>query len=643
MGNQRARIAKEPSVPVWRAGGFDDGTTKRSAVIAAAHAGPASAVIEIARRASRSSRAEYWVAVAMGVGTLAVLWAQIDRGWVPLDDGMLAQIADRIRDGQRPFVDFDDPYTGALGYINAAAMTIAGESLIAIRYPLIGLGLVIWVLVFAIARRWERALIAATVASSSVAFSVLLFPTPMPTWYTLAGSLAGVWAFIRWSETSRPSWLFISGLFIGVACLIKLTAAFVFGALVIGLAVRQQRRTKSWTVLLAFSPAVIAATILLTRPTLETLVFFLGPVSLTVVMALLIQRRDEAEVDGPLASRTDALALFAGASLPVVLWVGLFALFGSVARLVEGAVLIPAMRLEVAAAEALHPRFLLLPCLVLALVAFAQRVDLARVVGAMLLLAPIVGVSGSWRTTYIGTMIMLAYAALLAAAVCLRSISVQKASKNAVLIVAAAIYFGLVAFPFFAGTYVLYAVPLSVLALFVAASEHSAKSVFLVTMGLAGLAIFGVTLTATNRIHAGEGVGDAAGTTVLASDRSGLRIPIEDSIYDRLLQLIDQHAGDGPIYAGPDLPEVYFLANRESVTPAVYEILSRRFDYETLWAQLDVVGANLIVLNLRDGSGRGLSPMPTPEQLAKVRETYPHSEMVGGFEVRWRGSGGLRA
>ena len=56
------------------------------------------------------------------------LWQFVYEGWIPHDDGMLAQIAERVMAGEMPHRDFDDPSTGLLGYLHGLGLLIFGIS-----------------------------------------------------------------------------------------------------------------------------------------------------------------------------------------------------------------------------------------------------------------------------------------------------------------------------------------------------------------------------------------------------------------------------------------------------------------------------------------------------------------------------------
>jgi hypothetical protein len=47
------------------------------------------------------------------------LGLNLRRGWVPHDEGILAQAAERVLHGEMPHRDFNDRYTGGMTYVNA--------------------------------------------------------------------------------------------------------------------------------------------------------------------------------------------------------------------------------------------------------------------------------------------------------------------------------------------------------------------------------------------------------------------------------------------------------------------------------------------------------------------------------------------
>src|ERR1700678_101932 len=90
-------------------------------------------------RSRRKSTFSKSLAVLLLTWMLSVGWLGIhlNRGWVPHDDGMLAQTGERVLNGQLPHRDFDDVYTGGLSYLNAAAFKIFGLNLMSLRIMLL--------------------------------------------------------------------------------------------------------------------------------------------------------------------------------------------------------------------------------------------------------------------------------------------------------------------------------------------------------------------------------------------------------------------------------------------------------------------------------------------------------------------------
>src|SRR5215212_5778968 len=69
--------------------------------------------------------------------SVAYVGRHLSRGWMPFDDGALAQSAERLLQGELPHRDFDDPYTGGLAFLNAGAFRLFGLTLWSMRLALI--------------------------------------------------------------------------------------------------------------------------------------------------------------------------------------------------------------------------------------------------------------------------------------------------------------------------------------------------------------------------------------------------------------------------------------------------------------------------------------------------------------------------
>jgi hypothetical protein len=169
-------------------------TTAEQALESIAPESPAAQTAEFHARASegttgsvRGNSSARSVAALLVVWALSVGWLLkfLSDNWVPHDDGMLAQTAERVMHGQLPHRDFDEVYTGGLSYLHAAAFRLFGTNLFSIRLMLL-VFFALWVpVLFYCASRFIGPLGAALVTFLGVAWSVPNYPTGMPSWYCL--------------------------------------------------------------------------------------------------------------------------------------------------------------------------------------------------------------------------------------------------------------------------------------------------------------------------------------------------------------------------------------------------------------------------------------------------------------------------
>jgi hypothetical protein len=64
------------------------------------------------------------------------LFPRIDRGWIPHDEGLIGQAAERVLYGELPHLDFDDAYTGGQAMLHALVFRFLGVSSYATRVTL---------------------------------------------------------------------------------------------------------------------------------------------------------------------------------------------------------------------------------------------------------------------------------------------------------------------------------------------------------------------------------------------------------------------------------------------------------------------------------------------------------------------------
>jgi hypothetical protein len=127
-----------------------------------------------------SIRFDWWLGLgAVLVVSIGYMLLFIDRGWIPHDEGTLAQSAERVLSGEVPHRDFVHGYTGGLAYLNALAFKLFGMNLLALRYALLA-AFVAWVVVFYhAATRLTSVLGAVVVTLTAVFWSVPNYPAGM--------------------------------------------------------------------------------------------------------------------------------------------------------------------------------------------------------------------------------------------------------------------------------------------------------------------------------------------------------------------------------------------------------------------------------------------------------------------------------
>ena len=175
--------------------------------------------------------------LTLAVSAAYVGW-HLRRGWMPYDDGAMAQSAERLLQGQLPHRDFDDIYTGGLSYLNAAAFRLFGTNLWSMRIALFAVFLA-WVpAVFAIARRFVRPFTAAAVTLLAVAWSLPNYTAAMPSWYNLFLATFGAAALLRNMEDGRARWLVLAGVAGGLSILVKIVGLYYVAGVLLFLVFR---------------------------------------------------------------------------------------------------------------------------------------------------------------------------------------------------------------------------------------------------------------------------------------------------------------------------------------------------------------------------------------------------------------------
>lgn len=614
-----------------------------------------------------AGRARSGLAVLTVVWLAAAVWGWtwLDRGWVPHDEGALAQSAERVLEGQVPHADFDEIYTGALSYVHAAAFRVFGVRLVSMRYVLFGAWL-LWIpAVWGVARRFAPPLPAGLFTALAAALSIPNYAASLPSWYQLFLATAALAAALRYLETRARRWLTLAGVAAGVSILMKVVGVYLVLALVVWLVfVEQEERGRTAGAGRAASGVLTLGLVALAAG-LVALVRGFGGVSQYVQFALpgaalagfLVVREWRRPV-GPdarrLASRVAALAV--GVAIPLVLFLALYADGDSLRALFEGVLVAPRRRFSFAS---MHPPrigtavWVALPALLIVgatrggLRERRRTVALAAALGAVVLAAS--GEGFVYRAVWYA--LRWSIPAVTVAGIGVLALrgrdgrdpgpgatadraggpTGRSAAFAAVSVVA---FTGLVQFPFSAPVYFLYVAPLAALALLaVAGPVERARPVLAVTAGF--LILFVALRVTPGFIYVmGFAPDENRYTERLDLDRARLRVTEEDrATYEALLGVLRERPLAGPMWAGPDAPEVYFLSGRSNPTRGVFDFLSgsRRSPGPFVEA-LERRGVRVVVVN----RGPSFSPPLGPDVERAIEERWPRGSTAGRFVVRWK-------
>jgi hypothetical protein len=620
--------------------------------------------------------------VAGHAAVLVVVWLvcvgylglRADRGWIPHDEGLLGQTAERVLAGELPHRDFDDTYTGGLALLHAAAFRVLGVELRSLRLVLLLFCCAFIPVVYWIAARETPPLVAGLVTLVCVAWSVPNYFAGLPSWYNLFFATFGTAALLRHVETGRRRWLFVAGLCGGCAIVVKTIGLYFVAAALLYLLYREQLlqppragddRARPGGLAAVTVPAVIAfvaatsVLVSLAGGLMAVVQFVVAPAALCGVLAWSELRAGGRGVPARLRELAGTVLPFAaGVALPCALFAAPYVVTGNAGALLHGVFVLPQQRFEFAVFS-LPPLWTLLAVLPLALLLFVPlRARAEPTLLAIVAVLFVVAAAFGWEEHVYATMWhsarsavvagTLAGAAVLVAAARSATLSVERRLALFVVLASAALV-NLVQFPYAFGIYLCYAAPLIVLAIvYVVAASPAASARVHVGILLVYL-VFAVAWVNRGFIR------DIGGrftvieqSTRLDGTRAGLRVSApEADLYRRLVAVIQAHSADGDfIYATPDCPQVYFLAARRNPTRTFYDFFDADYGADPprrrdrILALLADRNVDVIVISWQAEFSRTYDP----DLVRALVERFPNQVSVGieerpgpaSFTVRWR-------
>jgi len=208
-------------------------------------------------------------------------------------------------------------------------------------------------------------------------------------------------------------------------------------------------------------------------------------------------------------------------------------------------------------------------------------------------------------------------------------------SQKTFLLLAMAGLCSLIQFPFAAPVYFLYVAPLLWLALTsLNRFEHESDGILGVALGTAALVFIVLRVTPGFIFNMGVQYAPDTQTYELHLNRAaGLRVDLtEGKGYEQLIGLVDEHSEGGRIYAGPDSPQMYFLAGKPNPTGTLFDFLDDPSTRESRIRQTLEGPSTLVAVVLETPY---FSPPLSPALQEVVWLRYSHAQRFGPFTVHW--------
>jgi hypothetical protein len=599
-----------------------------------------------------------WVLPITWLTAAVYLYLFIRVGWIPHDEGTIAQSAERVLMGQLPHRDFIDLYTGGLSFLHALSFRLFGIHLLAPRFFLYGFAL-LWVpCVYWIARRFVSPLAAAGVTGTAIVWSVPHYFVAMPSWYNLFFATFAAAGLLEFVERRKKRYLVLAGVAAGLSVLVKISGLFTVAAGLLFIAFLEaeqqatstastQRSNDPFRALTGVALLAFLGLLLLTlrsQADIDVLFHFFLP---ALAVAALIAWTERQLHDGgsfwPRARRllSDVGVFAAGVAIPLAIFASVFIAGGALGYLLHGAFVLPTQRLTQAVSPP-PPMFMVVP--LLALLALVMRVlqRLPVIAAAAIGLALLIGIRFSPLAHLIiiiaaqsSVPVIVAGGALLVfrrgqdSAVA----SVRRQQAAGLLVVLAMAT--LIQFPYAYRIYFLYVAPLAVLAGTGVFSLWRNPPRVVAT----GVLLFFMLLGATwmnHRLPIGRGFHYRAVDEQVTMDvprGGGIRvIGFHADTYGRVVQLLQRHSRTAYTYAGPDAPEVYFLSGLQNPTPHLFEFFAGPAFEAELISTIDSLRLTTLAINLSPDFTAPLSA----DFMTQLSSRFPEGERVGNFIVVWR-------
>lgn len=624
---------------------------------------------------------DHRVMLCLVLGTIALyLWLRMDHGWIPHDEGLLGQAAERVLHGEMPHIDFDDPYTGGQAMLHALSFKLFGIRSYSIRIVLFAFSLLATFTTYSLAARFTAPWLAGLLTWTCVAWSVPNYFAALPSWYNLFFAMVGTLALIKHDETNKNRWLIMAGTMGGLSFLFKLSGLFFVAGGLLFLVFREQTTSgsepsekKNRSLFIAFCAAslagFVALLVMLIRQRLtlmDTTLFVVPGAALSLFLVI-----NEWKYGGGISrDRFERLIkpilwFIAGAGIPILIFLIPYWFRSGISELIQGVFVLPQKRMKWADYPLPPIQSLLasIPLGLLLLVPFFtnRRIDTlwTTVIAALTcIMGVMLGASEPiYQAMWDTARPLIPLAVIVGCLVLMVKPSDDDEEGQArrrllFLLLSMASMVSLVQFPYSFGIYFCYAAPFVVLAV-AAATRQQAGAPLRIHACVLGLYFgFGILWLNQGRVQRiGVQFVPQNNDTRLAISRSGLWMPQSQAdLYERVIAEVTAHSAAGDfIYATVDCPEIYFLAGRKNPTRTFYDFFEPDFESEPakripkIAMMLDQSKVDVIVFHWQGEFSGAISfelagslaeQYPNVKHFVRNPSTQPDDQPV--FSVAWR-------
>jgi len=533
------------------------------------------------------------------------------KGWIPHDDGTLAQTAERIIHGEIPHVDFDEMYTGGLSYLHALGFKIFGVKLSSLRIVFF-----VFLLPYIFSCYWLASRVASSFESFVVTVLCVVWSVPnymasMASWYNLFFAVYGSVFVFQYIETRRA------------VCFSLMKSSVLLIIILINICL-----VKNY-----FNMMVV--------------IHFLLPVFFVCVY-LIYNEWCEGK-GGFLVRLWNNIRMYSpfilGILLPVILLLVFYISKGYLQEFINGLFLLPQKRFKLSFYP-LPPSYTITSVLFWVAIFFINQKSKKAITRLLLLVLSIFLLTvllfsynpQTYRSVWFSLRPLVPLCAFLVLFFLFKADSNSKNKTRVELFFLTTLFscLSLIQYPFSNPIYFCYFVPSLFLGILYYLKARFEKipgqflviSVFLILFGTIWLNTGKPYFNCEKYVHLKEDM-------LLLSNRANILVSERDKIvYEKLVEFIHCHGGDSDfIYAFPDCPEVYFLSEKKNPTKVIFDFYRNSVESDSLIKLLNANGIKLVVINFRMEFSRAAINRDKYDILVKQ---FNYIKDIGWFRVLYR-------